>query len=353
MYTTCLWCSGSLGRNDVIESFPVGRRLAFDSAKGRLWVVCRACERWNLTPVEERWEAMEACERIFRETRARASTGEIGLAKVREGLELVRIGAPLLPEFASWRYGDQFGRRFRRTMLIGAGAVAVAGGMAYGQIALGVGSFGLFNLWSPIMQAYQRKRRVTTLTVPNAPSVPVTLYTAGLVRARVSGASLELAVPKHSDLISRHINDESSRVFHDRERRRHGLAPSGKLDPSEFVFLEGDNARAALGTLMPTINREGGSKGTVADSVKLIEKMDVGASRAERLLQERLSPNAPLGMLDKARRLALEMALHESDERRWLEGELADLAQRWKDAEALATIVDGLGRRGAPDSADP
>lgn len=39
MYTTCLFCHSSLGTNETIESFPVGRRLAFDAAHGRLWVV--------------------------------------------------------------------------------------------------------------------------------------------------------------------------------------------------------------------------------------------------------------------------------------------------------------------------
>ena len=58
MYATCLFCNRPLGHNESIEHFPVGRRLAFDAAKGRLWVVCPACERWNLTPLEERWEAI-------------------------------------------------------------------------------------------------------------------------------------------------------------------------------------------------------------------------------------------------------------------------------------------------------
>ncbi|MDB4879426.1 MAG: hypothetical protein JWL60_872 [Gemmatimonadetes bacterium] len=40
MYSTCLFCNGALGADDAIEHFPVGRRLAFDSARGRLWVVC-------------------------------------------------------------------------------------------------------------------------------------------------------------------------------------------------------------------------------------------------------------------------------------------------------------------------
>lgn len=64
----CLFCLQRLGNNEAIEHFPVGRRLAFDPAKGRLWVVCRKCERWNLTPLEERWEAIEECERAMRVT---------------------------------------------------------------------------------------------------------------------------------------------------------------------------------------------------------------------------------------------------------------------------------------------
>ena len=37
MYRRCLFCRADLGTNQVIEPFPVGRRLAFDAAKGRLW----------------------------------------------------------------------------------------------------------------------------------------------------------------------------------------------------------------------------------------------------------------------------------------------------------------------------
>ena len=68
MYSTCLFCNKELGSNEVIENFPIGRRLAYDEAKGRLWVVCRRFEKWNLTPLEERWEAIEECERFFRDT---------------------------------------------------------------------------------------------------------------------------------------------------------------------------------------------------------------------------------------------------------------------------------------------
>jgi hypothetical protein len=37
MYSCCIYCAGHLGRNDAIEEFPVGRAVAFDAWKGRLW----------------------------------------------------------------------------------------------------------------------------------------------------------------------------------------------------------------------------------------------------------------------------------------------------------------------------
>ncbi|MDP9348009.1 MAG: hypothetical protein M3P24_02540, partial [Gemmatimonadota bacterium] len=111
MYSTCIFCHAPLGANESVEHFPVGRRLAFDAAKGRLWAVCRSCQRWNLSPLEERWEAIEECERLYRDTRTRVATENVGLARLADGTDLVRIGRPRRPEMAAWRYGDQFGRR--------------------------------------------------------------------------------------------------------------------------------------------------------------------------------------------------------------------------------------------------
>jgi hypothetical protein len=145
MYSTCMFCNHDLGRNQVVEHFPVGRRLAFDAAKGRLWVVCRRCERWNLTPIEERWEAIEECEDLFHGIRTRASTDNIGLARHREGTELVRIGEPMRPEFAAWRYGDQFGRRRKKAILVGVGAGAVLATVAIAGVGHGVVSGALLS----------------------------------------------------------------------------------------------------------------------------------------------------------------------------------------------------------------
>ena len=99
MFSTCIFCNKPLGQNESLEAFPVGERIAFDAARGRLWVVCRACERWNLSPLDERWEAIDQAEKLYRDTRRRVSTDNIGLAKLREGTTLVRIGSCMAPEF--------------------------------------------------------------------------------------------------------------------------------------------------------------------------------------------------------------------------------------------------------------
>ena len=110
IYSTCIPCQSALGENALIETLPIGRRIAFDARTGRLWVVCQQCARWNLVPFESRRESIEAGEKLYRDSMQRMSTGEIGLATTREGTELVRIGEPLRPEMAAWRYGSQLSR---------------------------------------------------------------------------------------------------------------------------------------------------------------------------------------------------------------------------------------------------
>src|SRR5688572_26286595 len=187
MYSTCLFCNADLGKNEVIEHFPIGRRLAFDAAKGRLWVVCRSCERWNLTPLEERWEAIEECERLFSETRLRASTDNIGLAKLREGLELVRIGTALRPEMAAWRYGDQFGRRRRKHLIYtGAGIAAVAGLVVAGPVTglIAGGGWGTWQIVTNLHNLYQHQRVRVRLKVPEQ-DAPISIRKKELEKASV------------------------------------------------------------------------------------------------------------------------------------------------------------------------
>jgi hypothetical protein len=310
MYSTCLFCNQSLGANEVVEAFPVGRRLAFDQKRGRLWVVCRRCEKWNLTPLEERWEAMETCERLFRDTPRRVSTDNIGLAKLSEGLELVRIGEPQRPEFASWRYGDQFGRRYRRWMTgIVAGGAVYGGAVSAGVAGIAAGSV-LLTFWVLLHSGRDivRDRRVI---------------------ARISDDSGAIHLVRAGDAV------ESSIVPGD-ERYSWALRLRVGLRDWELL-LKGDQARRVAAKVVPHINKLGGSQKEVAETVKHI--------------QECGGPEAYLGWVARyhwtkffMRRqwLGVEMAVNEENERVALEGELALLELAWKEAEEIAAIADKL-----------
>lgn len=54
------------------------------------------------------------------------------------------------------------------------------------------------------------------------------------------------------------------------------------------------------------------------------------------------SAESASGVLPARSVLALEMALHEEFERRALEGELALLESRWREAEEIAGVADAL-----------
>jgi hypothetical protein len=314
MYATCIYCHKPLGANEIVEHFPVGRRLAFDAAKGRLWVVCRSCERWNLSPLETRWEAIEECERRFHDTRLRVSTDNIGLARLSEGLELVRIGEPLRPEFAAWRYGDQFGRRRRRAIVLGTGVAVGVGAVIVGASAAGVGIGGLGGLWG------------------NLPSI------INSVR------SVKLKTPDGRILKVR--GTEYDKVALQRERDLNQPVLSFKHKRQVETF-SGEPALRLAGRLLPAINYSGGGKRTVADAVRDIEDL----RGPEAYLARRLplipplggkSKRTPVAKLPAPHRLAIEMALHEEAERRAIEGELELLEEAWREAEEIAAIADNL-----------
>jgi hypothetical protein len=340
MYATCLFCNGDLGRNEAIEAFPVGRRLAFDPAKGRLWVVCRKCERWNLTPLEERWEAIEACEREFAGTKLRVSTDEIGLARLKEGLELVRIGAPQRPEMAAWRYGDQFGRRRRRHLaMIGGGVVAagvaVVAGPMTGLVSLGAIS-PMMNLFNGGMALYRSK---VVIHVPDP--------AGGTFRTRLADLPKVTLTAGGGDLRIRIPVSQAGWGF-----RATGQIPWYRYQRGESRELVGEAAIRAAGALLPRMNRSGGSRAQVQRAVALLEETpsvrQLFVSQAAALQEHRdwtgFTPHKKdlLTQLPAARRLALEMAAHEESERRALEGELHILEAAWRDAEEIAHIADDM-----------
>src|ERR1043166_350907 len=329
MYRTCLFCHADLGSNQSVEHLQVGRQIGFDQRKGRLWVVCRKCERWNLTPFDERWEAMEECERLFRETRVRFSTDEIGLARLREGTELVRIGEPLRPEFAAWRYGDQFGRRRTRHLLIVGAGVTAGVGLMFAPALLGgsIGGGGGWQIFNSVQQVIRHKRVVARVPLEDGSHLALTQPQVERTR---------LVAPTRDDPLRLRIP----------ARRKPPLwRPREEGEPA---FLEGEAARTALQRILPRVNRSGASTAKVREAVRVLEQTPdpaVLTARAATTVGSswRGSKGEGLGALPVELRLALEMWSHEDAERRWLAGELLDLEQAWREAEELAAIADKLG----------
>jgi hypothetical protein len=341
MYHHCLFCQTDLGVNESVDRFPVGRRLAFDAAKGRLWVVCPRCGRWNLTPLEDRWEAIEQCERLYRGTRLRASTDNVGLARLREGLELVRIGSPLRPEFAAWRYSAKFGRRRRDAQL-------VAGTGAALTVAVGVAA-------APILGPVLAMGALSIVAVPGVTTVLAVIPIVGTLALRdylqheriigrvVSPTKRVLTVrAKHLDYAELRVRDD-------------GTEPSLTLPhDGGWTDLDGAASLRTLSQLMAGANRLGATAAQVRDAVEdvddagdavtyLARASTKGGWRGTRIMSL-LNEYRGLGALhlSASERLALEMALNEESEYRALEGELAQLEQAWRDAEQIAAIADNL-----------
>jgi hypothetical protein len=337
VYSSCLFCHARFGANDAIEHLPVGRRIAYDAAHGRLWLVCRNCGRWNLTPFDERWEAIEECERHFVITRLRVFSDNVGLARLDEGLELVRIGRPLRPELAAWRYGSTLERRHQRRRQHVLGRLGGYGMVAAGPVmALVGGPIGMLAyVGAAVARAVGRHR------------------TAALKIGFENGEALELSVPQIQNallirddtipegwaIMVEHLGDTGASRWPSLRNR---------FDSSEAILM-GPDARRAATFLLPCLNPIGGDAEAVSDALHWLEAAG-GPERAfrtftrARFLRPALeSHRTRIATMHAGVRLALEMALHEEEERRALAGELSILEWAWKYEERFASIADRLG----------
>ncbi len=322
MYSTCIFCDKGLGRNEVIETFPVGRRLAFDPMKGRMWAVCGSCRRWNLTPMEERWEAVEECEILFGRLPTRVHSQEIGLAAHPEGLRLIRIGEPLPVEFAVCRYGETLGRRYRRNTYYAVAGVAAGASLAVAGALVGMGAVGFLYQTPQIVNAIRKWRSRPSIRFPD-----------GSAR-KVHSGQVDFLNPG--------------------EEQELGLRV--RLKRKESVSFYGQDAKRVASKIFPLVNHAGARIQAVQDAVSMLS--EVGGPEAflrETWGKARPRPGssirwvmsldragANVGALTPDSRIAIEMALHEEQERRAMEGELDELRAAWRAAEELAQISDNL-----------
>lgn len=361
MYTSCLFCHADLGANHFLSTFPVGRRLAFDSKKGRLWVVCTHCGRWNLSPLEERWEAIDDAERLFRGTRLRMSSDNIGLAQFRGGFELVRIGPALLPEIASWRYGTRLARfeperpAQRGILVRGAhlAARATAGVLVGYAHSIGFSDDAVLR-----MRTFRRGQGILLRAHDE-------YGRAIVVRYQHLGAA-ELIRPEqdaHWQL----------RLHHDAGVATLSESPALRAAGKMLATLNfGVASQAEVEHAIAKLDDAGDPEGYFARVASLAMRTSwgrfpdapaheahaphggVGSTFAERLALQLANRSfwgrggtgsdeqTPLYRLPAVDRLALEMAANEDIERRAMRGELDALHAAWKEAEEIAAIADEM-----------
>ena len=340
MYQACIYCHKSLGTNSSIESFQVGKRIAYDEARGRLWAVCRNCERWNLAPFDTRFEAIEECERAFRGTTLRVSTDNIGLARLREGTELIRIGNPQRPEFAAWRYGDQFGRRRLKAAVLGVGAVGAAGLGVAGLVGVGAGLAG-------VAIGIHMMTILTAIASNGVEGKPIVNPAGGFLRPIGSPRLVQLEHAAEGwgiDIGYTQLMNEPDPPVQLFRKSAQGI------EIGRMVFA-GNEAIPVLRRYMPRINRAGASRRIVEAGLSLIDEAGDVENFGRWAAQQRrkwgamqsMGDTGSLSHIPVAARLAFEMAIFESEEKRAMLGELSQLERAWEAAEQIARIADSLG----------
>lgn len=301
MFRTCVFCSTALLGNDRLEHFPVGRRVAYDPERGRLWAVCGTCGRWNLAPFEERWEALEELERLATGgTRVLARTDNVALLAA-PGLDLVRVGRARLAEEAWWRYGRDLLRRRRSAALL----------LALDLLVLPV--------FTPLArhQAFGRYAHGGEGACPRCGAAGVTRMTwreAG--RGRLS-------------------LDDAGRIAIEL-----GCMRCDAREPGAGPVLTGAEAERVMRGFLARAHFAGAPREMVTDAARAID----AAGSADGYVREVARGGPPLWQLEQSapRSLALEIALSDDAERRLLRAEAAMVERQWEEEERIAAIADRL-----------
>ncbi len=329
MYTRCFHCLDDLGRNDVLERFPVSQLVAFDPQRGHLWAVCAACARWNLAPLETRWEAVEDCERQFHRVRTRLQSPHIGMAVLPGRFRLIRIGTPSRREYAAWRYGTMFAKAGVRVRAFLETRTLVPALIDFIALFLRARDDDELHAFDAIWPTPDSVAARAVLQLPRGPGRSWEIMASGTILLPGKDGALTLSAQHHS----------------------------GR---TEFT---GTEAEFVLRLLLRQVNRAGALPETINAAVARLDPHDPAevlraladetarTDAAERVLAGDQAPAIPLpsrlqtksvGRIIGPRRLALEMALHAATEQRAVEGELTALTAAWREASEIAGIADTL-----------
>lgn len=321
MYDKCLICNRPFERAAMLGDMPVGDRVAYDPARGRLWALCRGCERWSLAPVESRWEALEDLERLVRDQgRLLAKTANVGLLRAGP-LEIVRVGRAGLAEEAWWRYGRRLRQRRRRHRKLAAAAALGAGVAAAGAIGTGGGSMVVaYLLWDRLCDGVLGAARRLRF---------------GQAAWRGNGRCPRCGLP----MDSLRFRDRTRLVLDAGDGALRVAIPCvvcGRQAGAGLALARREGERA-LGRALAYHHFSGASPRRVEEASRLVEV----AGGPERTPSKVVPTARELGEVGRIGRIALEIAVHEERERRLLEMEIAELEAHWRKEEALAEIIDG------------
>ncbi len=319
MFTRCLFCHTPFAPNETLEYFPRAKRIAFDGARGRLWAVCSSCHRWNLTPIEDRWEALEELEKTTRDSsRLLSQTDNISLLKSGE-LEIVRVGQAKLTEEAWWRYGREMMRRQKLSYVIRGVELAAAIGLSF------VTGGGAFNIM------YNSGGIVTTLV--KLKKFGFNAWQGEAVCPRCGSVTKKLRFSRANRARIIPVGDEIAVSFQ--------CAKCRYFDPDQRPRIEGMAAEHVLRRVLAHRHFNGASEKRVREATGLIEQVGSPAALTRTIASERMLIKDVDNRRNRARSIALEIAVNDDNERKMLELELAEIEQRWREEEEIAAIVDG------------
>jgi hypothetical protein len=308
MFSRCGFCNAAFDGDGGPSGLGVGRRIAFDEWKGRLWVVCPKCGRWNLTPFDDRLERIEAVARAASQGRIAASTEQVALIRW-ERYDFVRIGKPLRVELATWRYGERLRNRQRERMKVVVPLTVAAIGLGVAANIVAGGGLGFFvwnvhRLADGIYLNLVGRRRVD-LTEP-----PICAHCGSLMQLR-----------------ARHV--QHARVVPDRHADMAVLlsCPNCKQEGAQVT---GTDALQVLRQGLTFLNLRRGGRRRAEDAAREVDQL----GGADRLVRDIAHRELTLRSLRPERGLALEMAI---DER----AEVEELERQWREAEEIADIADG------------
>lgn len=321
MTRRCFFCHRPFAGNPVVERFPIGRRIAFDPARGRLWAVCPSCRRWSLAPIEERWEALEELERLARDRgRLRASTPNVGLLQTG-AVELVRIGGGVgLREESHWRYAREFAARRRRAELVD--RVGQAFDAVTTAIVMGVSTLAFGVPMDPEPDPDKWLRWLRTRRFGRR-------AWAGEAACSSCGEPLPAVSFEERGALLLEPCEPGHRL------RR--TCPSCGRGPESGAVLHGLAAEQALRRVLAYENYAGATTATIGDAVALVTAAGTPPTFLAEISRRRLV----LGRIPRRLSVALEIALADRDEQVLLAMEAAALERRWREEEALAAIIDG------------